>query len=717
MTNTTVIGLHLPYQNVAGTLPPSLCDLTGLQEMSMRGNIVTGPIPECVGALTKLGSFDFSEHFGAGFTGPVPQSISNCKELTVFKVGGHQLGGGALLPAMPFENMGTGGNCQLFDSYRHGRNRFRCPWPAGVTTHCFNLTDINKTELFAPVTDADCSLYSCDASSGQCVESPSGKQSSEDCVASCKAPVFSCNRTTGQCTEDTQGTMTAHECTTTCLPAPTAAPTPTPTPAPRALSPAVSILGVASALLSAALLFVLRRKGKRGLRGWPFAPTSDIEAPLLHTSVVGAPTPQQRLDGAQRRVADLVAASEEADAEVEAARVALVAEAATRAAAAAAAATAAAAAAAAAVTVADGAARGALRRSREPQAYSPAQMERATGGFSDGCKIDEGKFSAVYHGRLQPSGREVAIKLLKVEAAAYVPAQKKHEQFVGVGSFYNELKVLRKYRHQNIVQLLGFCLTGEDDEDESKGGGSGGTVAPPQCLVLEWVAGGSLRKRLDGNDGALTPQQRFDIASDVARGLEYLHITADPPIIHQDVKSDNVLLDEVGGKIVAKVADFGTAREVSELLEGRAHHSTQMVIGTRGYMPAEYANGQVSDKTDTYAFGVVLCELLTGLLPVDDQGEVLATTMSSVLADAKRKLPPLLDKHTGCGERWPMARTLALGRVAQQCIEIRVADRCLVAERLPELDRLAGRKEVRRAGRGQEYDGMTGKLVTVVRAQ
>jgi serine/threonine protein kinase len=142
-----------------------------------------------------------------------------------------------------------------------------------------------------------------------------------------------------------------------------------------------------------------------------------------------------------------------------------------------------------------------------------------------------------------------------------------------------------------------------------------------------------------------------------------------------------------------------------------------MVIGTRGYMPAEYANGQVSDKTDTYAFGVVLCELLTGLLPVDGQGEVLATTMASVLADAKRKLPPLLDKRTGRGEGWPMARALALGRVAEQCIEMRVADRCLVAERLPELDRLAGRKVVRRAGRGQEYDGMTGELVTVARAQ
>ena len=107
-----------------------------------------------------------------------------------------------------------------------------------------------------------------------------------------------------------------------------------------------------------------------------------------------------------------------------------------------------------------------------------------------------------------------------------------------------------------------------------------------QCLVFEFMAGGSLRSRI-ASGTALAAQQRFDIASDVARGLRYLHVMADPPIIHQDVKTDNILLADVGGRLVAKVADFGTARYAPSLL-GNTHHSTQMVIGTKPYQPMEY---------------------------------------------------------------------------------------------------------------------------------
>ena len=121
--------------------------------------------------------------------------------------------------------------------------------------------------------------------------------------------------------------------------------------------------------------------------------------------------------------------------------------------------------------------------------------------------------------------------------------------------------------------------------------------------------------------------------------------------------------------------------------------------------------GQVSEKTDTFAFGVVLCELLTGLPPADyEKGEWLATTMPKPLADAEQLLPPLLDKRLSSGP-WPLDRAIALGRIAARCIEGIAADRCVVADVLPELDALAGRMAVRRAGRGEEYDPMTGKLV------
>jgi len=179
------------------------------------------------------------------------------------------------------------------------------------------------------------------------------------------------------------------------------------------------------------------------------------------------------------------------------------------------------------------------------------------------------------------------------------------------------------------------------------------------------------------------------------------------------IQSDNILLNIVDGVLVAKVADFGTARFAPSLLEpGNTHHSTGIVIGTKPYQPYEYTNlGQVSEKTDTFAFGVVLCELLTGEGPA-----MLSANMMAPLDDAKRALPPLLDKRLGGGGgNWPLPRAIALGCIARRCIEMMAKERCTVAEVLPELDALAGRQAVRRAGRGEEYDGMTGLLVTKTR--
>ena len=127
--------------------------------------------------------------------------------------------------------------------------------------------------------------------------------------------------------------------------------------------------------------------------------------------------------------------------------------------------------------------------------------------------------------------------------------------------------------------------------------------------------------------------------------------------------------------------------------------------------------GHVSEKTDTFALGVVLCELLTGDPPTNhESGEMLATTMYfEVLADAEAALPPRLDTQLGAGaggdDSWPLDRAVALGRIARRCIEMQVSRRCVVADVLSELDALAGRMAVRRAGRGEEYDPMTGELV------
>jgi serine/threonine protein kinase len=331
------------------------------------------------------------------------------------------------------------------------------------------------------------------------------------------------------------------------------------------------------------------------------------------------------------------------------------------------------------------------------QSFEQAQLEEATDGFADSQKIGEGTFGTVFRGKLQLSGRAVAIKVLKPGGIIEEGAEGA-EEWSGVASFLKELEVLGKYQHQNIVGLLGYCLD----------------MSPRLlCLVLEFMAG-SLGSRLQDARGDLVTstvplscQERFSIASDVARGLEYLHTNADVPLIHQDVKCDNILLTTIEGQLIAKVADFGTARFAPTLLTG-THHSTRNVIGTAPYWPNEYTHlGHVSEKTDTFAFGIVLCELLTGLPPADSsKGEMLAMTMLKPLAEpCGAQLLPLLDKHLGGGDReWPLPRAIALGRIAGRCIEPTAAERCVVADVLPELDALAGRQAELRA----RLDGETG---------
>ena len=130
--------------------------------------------------------------------------------------------------------------------------------------------------------------------------------------------------------------------------------------------------------------------------------------------------------------------------------------------------------------------------------------------------------------------------------------------------------------------------------------------------------------------------------------------------------------------------------------------------------------GQVSEKTDTFAFGIVLCELLTGLPPADyDAGVTLSSKMYAPMQDPEQLLEPLLDTRLGGGGpgggggggRWPLPRAFALARVARRCIEMAAAHRCVVDDVLAELDAIAGREAVHRAGRGEEYDPMTGDLV------
>nr|AMH40478.1 G-type lectin-domain containing receptor kinase 6 [Pohlia nutans] len=214
------------------------------------------------------------------------------------------------------------------------------------------------------------------------------------------------------------------------------------------------------------------------------------------------------------------------------------------------------------------------------QAFSETKIKQATNNYA--TVIGHGGFGDVFYGKLT-DGTEVAAKVLSANSH-----QSKHE-------FYNEIELLSKVHHKYLVSLLGYCCTRQH-----------------QILVYEFMGGGNLRQRLQRENPFPDPlswKQRTCIILQVAEGLEYLHHKCSPPIIHRDVKSVNILLTN---KLVAKVADFGLSKLKTIGLED-ATHITTAVKGTPGYLDPEYhESGMLTEKSDVYAFGVVLLEILTG---------------------------------------------------------------------------------------------------------
>nr|ACM89612.1 receptor-like protein kinase [Glycine max] len=168
--------------------------------------------------------------------------------------------------------------------------------------------------------------------------------------------------------------------------------------------------------------------------------------------------------------------------------------------------------------------------------------------------------------------------------------------------FESEVKLISNVHHRNLVRLLGCCSRG-----------------PERILVYEYMANSSLDKFLFGSKkGSLNWKQRYDIILGTARGLAYLHEEFHVSIIHRDIKTGNILLDDY---LQPKIADFGLARL---LPRDRSHLSTKFA-GTLGYTAPEYAmQGQLSEKADTYSYGIVVLEILSGQkstnVKVDDEG-------------------------------------------------------------------------------------------------
>lgn len=269
------------------------------------------------------------------------------------------------------------------------------------------------------------------------------------------------------------------------------------------------------------------------------------------------------------------------------------------------------------------------------------ELKEVTDNFGANSLIGEGSYGRVYYGVLK-SGQAAAIK--KLDAS-----KQPDDEFLAQVSMVSRLK------HENFVQLLGYCVDGNS-----------------RVLAYEFASNGSLHDILHGRKGVkgaqpgpvLSWHQRVKIAVGAAKGLEYLHEKADPHIIHRDIKSSNVLIFDDD---VAKIADFDLSNQAPDM--AARLHSTR-VLGTFGYHAPEYAmTGQLNAKSDVYSFGVVLLELLTGRKPVD---HTLPRGQQSLVTWATPKLSE--DKVRQCvdtrlGGEYPPKAVAKLAAVAALCVQ------------------------------------------------
>ncbi|VAH44977.1 unnamed protein product [Triticum turgidum subsp. durum] len=227
-------------------------------------------------------------------------------------------------------------------------------------------------------------------------------------------------------------------------------------------------------------------------------------------------------------------------------------------------------------------------KSHELKVLSLDRIKAATGSFSESNKLGEGGFGPVYMGTL-PGGEEVAVKRLCKNSG------QGHEEFK------NEVILIAKLQHRNLVRLLACCIQGEE-----------------KILVYEYMPNKSLDAFIFNPEkrGLLDWKTRFDIIEGIARGLLYLHRDSRLRIVHRDLKASNILLDT---DMNPKISDFGMAR----IFGGDENQfNTNRVVGTFGYMSPEYAmEGIFSVKSDVYSFGVLILEIITGKRAVSFHGQ------------------------------------------------------------------------------------------------
>ncbi|KAJ8484820.1 hypothetical protein OPV22_017305 [Ensete ventricosum] len=232
--------------------------------------------------------------------------------------------------------------------------------------------------------------------------------------------------------------------------------------------------------------------------------------------------------------------------------------------------------------------------------YTLSEIEDATGKFER--RIGSGGFGIVYYGKMV-DGKEIAVKVLT------------NDSYQGIREFLNEVTLLSRIHHRNLVTFLGFSQ--QDGRN---------------ILVYEFMHNGTLKEHLRGplaHEQNLSWINRLVIAEDAAKGIEYLHTGCFPSIIHRDLKSSNILLDK---HLRAKVSDFGLSKPAVD-----GSHISSIVRGTVGYLdPEYYISQQLTEKSDVYSFGVILLELISGQEPISS--ESFGLNCRNIVAWAKSHL-------------------------------------------------------------------------------
>jgi serine/threonine protein kinase len=286
--------------------------------------------------------------------------------------------------------------------------------------------------------------------------------------------------------------------------------------------------------------------------------------------------------------------------------------------------------------------------------FSAEELKKATNNYDESTVLGQGGSGTVYRGVL-PDNKVVAIKKSKISDQSQI------EQFI------NEMIVLTQINHRNVVKLLGCCLE---------------TEVP--LLVYEYITNGTLSNHIHdkGLSFSLSWEKRLKIVADTAGALAYLHSATSVPIIHRDVKTTNLLLDD---NYTAKVSDFGASR----LIPLDQTQLNTLVQGTFGYLDPEYFHtSQLTEKSDVYSFGVVMAELLTGkkAISFDRPESDRNLAMHFVSAVKEDRLLQILEDHIVNEGNIEQLKEVA--NLAIRCLRVRGEDRPSMKEVAMELEGL-----------------------------